>query len=169
MIGSQDLLVGLAIVLVLFGAKKLPELAASLGKSMKEFKKGVSEAGEEEPPRPAGPSIVTAAAPRPCPVCKTSLEPDRSHPWYRCCDHGTSSRHSVPAQVDQWAGRAASRRGLAQAARAESAPAEGGHGPGADACHLHAEGRRAGPAARGRGYGDAHHDRPCDLCRRSNP
>ena len=49
MIGSQDLLVGLAIVLFLFGAKKLPELAASLGKSMKEFKKGVSETGEEEP------------------------------------------------------------------------------------------------------------------------
>jgi len=38
MIGSQDLVVGLVIVLVLFGAKRLPELAASLGKSMKEFK-----------------------------------------------------------------------------------------------------------------------------------
>ena len=36
MIGSQDLVVGLVIVLVLFGAKRLPELAASLGKSMKE-------------------------------------------------------------------------------------------------------------------------------------
>jgi TatA/E family protein of Tat protein translocase len=35
MIGSQDLVVGLVIVLVLFGAKKLPELAGSLGKSMK--------------------------------------------------------------------------------------------------------------------------------------
>ena len=80
MIGSQDLLVGLVIVLVLFGAKKLPELAAALGKSMKEFKKGVSDAGEEEPPRPAGsPMIVTATAPRPCPVCQTSLEPDWSH------------------------------------------------------------------------------------------
>ena len=45
MIGSQDLVVGLVIVLVLFGAKKLPELAGSIGKSMKEFKKGVSEAG----------------------------------------------------------------------------------------------------------------------------
>jgi sec-independent protein translocase protein TatA len=43
MVGSQDLLVGLVFVLVLFGAKKLPELAVSLGKSMKEFKKGVSE------------------------------------------------------------------------------------------------------------------------------
>ena len=30
MIGSQDLVVGLVIVLVLFGAKKLPELAGSL-------------------------------------------------------------------------------------------------------------------------------------------
>ncbi len=29
MIGSQDLMVGLVIVLVLFGAKKLPELAGS--------------------------------------------------------------------------------------------------------------------------------------------
>ena len=79
MVGSQDLLVGLVIVLVLFGAKKLPELAASLGKSMREFKKGVSEAGEEEPSRPLGRSTVTATAPRICPACKTSLEPDWSH------------------------------------------------------------------------------------------
>lgn len=88
MIGSQDLLVGLAIVLVLFGAKKLPELAASLGKSMKEFKKGVSEAGEEEPPRPPlGPSNVTAAAPRTCPACMTPLEPD----WSHCPPCGTAA------------------------------------------------------------------------------
>ncbi len=91
MIGSQDLLVGLAIVLVLFGAKKLPELAASLGKSMKEFKKGVSEAGEEEPARPLGPATVTATAPRTCPACKTSLEPD----WSHCPRCGTSPSSSV--------------------------------------------------------------------------
>ncbi len=41
MIGSQDLLVGLALVLFFFGAKRLPEMARSLGKSMQEFKKGV--------------------------------------------------------------------------------------------------------------------------------
>lgn len=79
MIGSQDMLVGLAIVLLLFGAKKLPELAASLGKSMKEFKKGVSETGEEEPARSPGPSSEAPAAPRTCPACKTSLERDWSH------------------------------------------------------------------------------------------
>lgn len=79
MIGSQDLLVGLAIVLLLFGAKKLPELAASLGKSMKEFKKGVSETGAEEPPGPPGPSPETPTAPRTCAACKTTLERDWSH------------------------------------------------------------------------------------------
>lgn len=79
MIGSQDLLVGLAIVLLLFGAKKLPELAASLGKSMKEFKKGVSETGEEEPPRPPSSPTEAPTAARACPVCMASLERDWSH------------------------------------------------------------------------------------------
>ena len=37
--GSQELLLILVIVLVLFGGSKLPDLAKSLGKSMKEFKK----------------------------------------------------------------------------------------------------------------------------------
>ncbi len=35
--GSQELLLILVIVLVLFGGSKLPDLAKSLGKSMKEF------------------------------------------------------------------------------------------------------------------------------------
>jgi sec-independent protein translocase protein TatA len=45
-----ELLVILGIILLLFGAKKLPELARSLGKSSKEFKKGMREADEEEQP-----------------------------------------------------------------------------------------------------------------------
>jgi sec-independent protein translocase protein TatA len=93
MVGSQDLLVGLVIVLVLFGAKKLPELAASLGKSMKEFKKGVSDAGDEEPPKPLGPSTMTATAPRTCPACKMSLEPD----WSHCPRCGTTTAPSGSA------------------------------------------------------------------------
>ncbi len=55
MIGSQDLILGAIIVIVLFGAKKLPELAGALGKAMKEFKKGVSGAADEEgPPKAEG-------------------------------------------------------------------------------------------------------------------
>ena len=42
-LGTQELLVILVIVLVLFGGSKLPEIARSLGKSMHEFKKGINE------------------------------------------------------------------------------------------------------------------------------
>ncbi len=43
-LGYQELLLILVILLVLFGGKRLPELARSLGSSVKEFKKGVNEA-----------------------------------------------------------------------------------------------------------------------------
>lgn len=42
-IGTPELLVILVIVLLLFGAKKLPELSRSLGTSIKEIRKGVNE------------------------------------------------------------------------------------------------------------------------------
>ncbi len=47
-LGTQELLVILVIVLVLFGGSKLPEIARSLGKSMNEFKKGINEGASEE-------------------------------------------------------------------------------------------------------------------------
>jgi len=49
-LGYQELLIILVIVLILFGANRLPELARSLGSSMKEFKKGMNEANKEETP-----------------------------------------------------------------------------------------------------------------------
>jgi sec-independent protein translocase protein TatA len=42
-LGYQELLIILVIVLILFGANRLPELARSLGSSIKEFKKGANE------------------------------------------------------------------------------------------------------------------------------
>ncbi|OGK99524.1 MAG: preprotein translocase subunit TatA [Candidatus Rokubacteria bacterium RIFCSPLOWO2_02_FULL_73_56] len=50
-LGYQELLIILVIVLILFGANRLPELARSLGSSVKEFKKGVNEAKAEETPK----------------------------------------------------------------------------------------------------------------------
>ena len=47
-LGYQELLIILVIVLVLFGGSKLPELARSLGSSMKEFKKGVQDASKDD-------------------------------------------------------------------------------------------------------------------------
>jgi len=49
MIGTGELLVILCIVLLLFGGKKLPEIAKSLGEGIREFKKAAS--GEEDKPR----------------------------------------------------------------------------------------------------------------------
>jgi len=47
--GSQELLIILAIVIILFGAKKIPDLAKGLGKGIKDFKKAVNEEDEEIP------------------------------------------------------------------------------------------------------------------------
>lgn len=47
-LGYQELLIILVIVLILFGANKLPGLARSLGSSMKEFKKGVQETSKDD-------------------------------------------------------------------------------------------------------------------------
>ena len=46
-LGYQELLLILVIVLILFGANRLPDLARSLGSSFKEFKKGVTEVKDE--------------------------------------------------------------------------------------------------------------------------
>lgn len=43
MLSTQDLLVVLAIVAVLFGGRKLPEIGKGIGEAIKNFKKGVSE------------------------------------------------------------------------------------------------------------------------------
>lgn len=42
-IGWQEILLILLIILLLFGARKIPDLAKGLGKGIREFKKGLSE------------------------------------------------------------------------------------------------------------------------------
>jgi sec-independent protein translocase protein TatA len=44
--GGTELLIILAVILLFFGAKRVPELGRSLGKSMREFRIGAS--GEDE-------------------------------------------------------------------------------------------------------------------------
>ena len=43
-----ELLIVLAIVVLLFGAKKIPDLAKGMGKGIKDFKKAIKEDDEEE-------------------------------------------------------------------------------------------------------------------------
>lgn len=47
-VGPTELIIILTIVLLLFGAKKIPELARGLGTGIREFKKGTSGADEKE-------------------------------------------------------------------------------------------------------------------------
>ena len=45
-IGTTELLILLVIVIVIFGARRLPELGSGLGKAIKNFKSGIS--GKDE-------------------------------------------------------------------------------------------------------------------------
>ncbi len=46
-LGPTELFIGLIIVLLLFGAKRIPEIAGSFGKGIKEFKKNMNEVQRE--------------------------------------------------------------------------------------------------------------------------
>jgi sec-independent protein translocase protein TatA len=46
--GGPELLIIAAVFVLLFGAKKLPELGSSIGKSIKNFKRGIEEARDED-------------------------------------------------------------------------------------------------------------------------
>jgi sec-independent protein translocase protein TatA len=66
-LGGWEVIVILAVVLLLFGAKKLPDLAKGLGTGIKEFKKATREVTDEiqnahnETPAPKAPPANTTA------------------------------------------------------------------------------------------------------------
>lgn len=46
-IGAGELIIIFLVILVLFGAKKIPDLAQGLGKGIREFKKAVKDVGDD--------------------------------------------------------------------------------------------------------------------------
>jgi sec-independent protein translocase protein TatA len=46
-LGAGEILIIVLVVLLLFGAKKIPELAQGLGKGIREFKKGIKDVEDE--------------------------------------------------------------------------------------------------------------------------
>lgn len=62
---GQELLIILLIVLLVFGARKLPDLARSLGASAKEFRKGIEDGSEEasDEARDVAPDVAPDIAP----------------------------------------------------------------------------------------------------------
>jgi len=71
-IGMQELILILLIILILFGAKKVPELARGFGSGVREFKKAVKEAGD------SGDSAKTASASDPTASGQTGSTPTSS-------------------------------------------------------------------------------------------
>jgi sec-independent protein translocase protein TatA len=67
--GGWEIILILAVVLILFGAKKLPELAKGLGTGIKEFKKATREVTDEvqkaadDTPAPSNPTVKDPAQP----------------------------------------------------------------------------------------------------------
>lgn len=63
-LGPPELLIILAILLLVFGATKLPKLARSMGQAGKEFKEGLKEGYQEQPVE------------GPCPFCGVAVPPE---------------------------------------------------------------------------------------------
>jgi sec-independent protein translocase protein TatA len=77
-IGMPEILVILVVVLLLFGAKRLPEIGSSMGKGIREFKKSINDMNRsiteiDREERPDLPRERPAAAP-------TAQRDDDAHP-----------------------------------------------------------------------------------------
>jgi len=89
-VGSTEIVVILLVVLLLFGSKRMPDLARSVGKSLRELKKATSgieaelrRAMEEPPPappRPARPPAADALPPGGQPPATAAPPPASSPP-----------------------------------------------------------------------------------------
>jgi len=87
-LGGGEIILILALILILFGAKKLPELAKGLGKGINEFKKATREVTDEinnsetaSTPAPKTPPANTTAqsqTPPPGRASRTSGSPRRA-------------------------------------------------------------------------------------------
>jgi sec-independent protein translocase protein TatA len=80
-LGGGEIILILVVVLILFGAKKLPELAKGLGQGIKEFKKATDNASEgmREAMAQSAPSAARRLPPpstsSPAPECAVSQVP----------------------------------------------------------------------------------------------
>lgn len=89
-IGAPELLIVLAVVLLLFGATRLPKLARSMGQASKEFKEGMKEGYKAEPVE------------GPCPFCGANV-PDES----KFCPGCAKSAADIVAEKNRQAPKSA--------------------------------------------------------------
>jgi sec-independent protein translocase protein TatA len=83
-LGVPELLIILLIILVFFGAKKIPEIAQGLGKGIREFKNATREA--ESDGNESAPALPNPVASITCPSCGKAASAEARH----CPSCGTS-------------------------------------------------------------------------------
>lgn len=91
-IGGTEIMMVMLVMLLLFGSRRLPELARNLGKSMREIRKATSGLEEElrralEAPPPPPPPRKSAAAAAPDAFAKTPATPPTEPPRESEPDH----------------------------------------------------------------------------------
>lgn len=84
--GPMELVIILVILLFVFGGKKLPGLARSMGQASKEFKQGLKEGPKETPPVEG-----------PCPYCAVNVPEDSKF----CPGCGKSAEDIVAARAKE--------------------------------------------------------------------
>lgn len=69
-IGPTELIIVLLLIVLLFGAGKVPEIGGALGKGMKEFRSAAREAdrGTDTPQPPEEPDVAPAGEPEQAPT-----------------------------------------------------------------------------------------------------
>jgi sec-independent protein translocase protein TatA len=72
-IGAPELLIILAIIVVLFGASRIGDIGKGLGRGIREFRKELRDASQDEPAKPAETTSVTTTT-----VAVTTAEPKRA-------------------------------------------------------------------------------------------
>ncbi len=82
-IGMWEAILIMAVLLIFFGAKKLPEMAKGLGQGIREFKKASNEitndltrAIDEEPVKPVAKAVPAPEHTTPAPSPATPTEPN---------------------------------------------------------------------------------------------
>ena len=63
-LGFTEIAILLLILVLFFGAKRIPEIGASIGKGIKEFKRGLKDVEASEPPPPVAPPPSHGEAPK---------------------------------------------------------------------------------------------------------
>lgn len=80
-LGPMEMILVMVVLLLVFGAKRLPELGSGLGKGIREFKRSMTEIKEEvnrEEPAPQIRNPVRGQVPPPAEETRSEREPTRT-------------------------------------------------------------------------------------------